>query len=422
MRSLFILSTLLYLLLSSLSSHASEPKAIIETALEQLEPHIKPDNKTGLIHAIERYVTPLLDHERISKLVLGPHWKRASMKQKQRFKSCFARQLQDTQAQTLLDSKHADWQFSELHYNQNKSKAAISFSLQGSLLNRTLTLRLHKEKTDWRIYDAALNGLSLLKSFRDDYAVKIESQGLTKSLASLCQNHPKPVKHVTLAGSNWEPFIGRALPGHGLSVELVRAVFKRAGYETSMEFAPWQTVLKGMKKGKYDVLVANWKTKKRQNMLLFSEPYFTNKLIVISPDRMINSTQDLNLIMQKKGAVLGLMTDYAYGNVLPEKAEIQRHQHYTPLLRKLASGNLTATLMDQCVANYQLHQLPNLENKLKVSAHPIEHKPLHISVLKNHPASTTLIKDFNIALKDYIASEQYKQLLKHYQVKHPSTQ
>lgn len=422
MRSFLIFGSLLCLLLSSLSAHASEPKAIIQTALEQLKPYIKPDNKADLILAVERYVTPHLDHERISKLVLGPHWKRADMKQKQRFMSCFARQLQDTQAQTLLDSQDATWQFSKLHYNQNNSKAAVSFSLQDSLLERTLTLRLHKEKEDWRIYDAALNGLSLLKSFRDDYAVKIESQGLAKTLASLCQNHPKPSKHVILAGNNWEPFIGRALPGHGLSVELVRAVFEHAGYETSMGFAPWQTVMEGMKKGKYDVLVANWKTAKRQSLLLFSEPYFTNKLIVISPDRMINNTQDLNLIMQKKEAVLGLMSDYAYGNILPDKGGVQRHQHYSPLLRKLASGELTATVIDQCVANYQLNQLPNLKAKLQVSAHPIKNKPLHISVWKNHPAAATLIKDFNRALKEYSASKKYRMLLKRYQVKHPSTQ
>ena len=422
MRSFLISSSLLCLLLSSPSSYASEPKAIIQTALEQVKPHIKPDNKADLILAIGRYITPHLDHERISKLVLGPHWKRASMSQKQRFMSCFSRQLQDTQAQTLLDSKHAAWQFSEQHYNQNKSKAAISFSLQDSLLERTLTLRLHKEKEHWHIYDAALNGISLLKSFRDDYAVKIESQGLAKTLASLCQNHPKPSKHITLAGHSWEPFIGRALPGHGLSVELVRAVFERAGYETTMEFAPWQTVMEGMKKGKYDVSVANWKTTKRQSLLLFSDPYFTNQLVVISPDRLINSTHDLNIIMQKKEATLGLMNDYAYGSILPENGEIKRHQHYSPLLRNLASGQLTATLMDQCVANYQLNQLPNLKAKLQVSTHPIENKPLHISILKNHPAGSTLINDFNRALKDYLASDQYTLLLKHYQVKHPSTQ
>lgn len=398
------------------------PRAIIETTLAQIKPYIKPDNKTNLVQAIERHVSPYLDFTGMSRLVLGPYWKRADLDQRDRFLECFSRQLTSTQAQTLLDNNHANWQFTEETFNKTKSKAAISFRLSGSLLERTLTLRLKKEQNQWRIYDAAVNSISLLKTFRDNYAVKIESQGLNKTLVELCQTYPTNTRTVTLAGHNWEPFIGRALPGHGLSVEIVSRVFKAAGYEVAMEYTPWQNVLKGMKSGKYDISIANWKTKTRQNLLLFSEPYFHNQLIAISPHKEINTLSELESFLAPAESKLGLMDDYAYGSLLPKTSNVARHKHYSPMLRKLAGGQLDAVLMDMCVANYQMTQHPNLRSKLMLGQAPLEKKSLHITVLKNHPAANTIIQDFNQSLAIFLKSDEYTALLKRYRVTHELTE
>ncbi len=392
----------------------SNPEKLVNHSFENIAHRLASlqDRSVKNISSIlKQEVGPLLDMERISKLVLASQWKRASLKQKKSFMQCFTRQLRHNQATSLQKWHSRKWQVTATTYNNSGSKVAIKIDMFLDNETRNVVLRLYKSENRWHVYDIAFNGISLLKKFRDDYALKIENQGFGKTLAKLCQNHPLEVKKLVMAANEWPPFIGRSLPGQGFSVELVGKVLKLAGYEVTMAFAPWRKVMKGMEQGKFDISVAAWSNASRQKQLTFSNAYYHNQLVVVSAQHTVNTIEEFQAMLASGHQTLSLMEDYAYDNLIPKGAKIKYHQHYRPLLRKLASKELDMALLDGDVARHFLHSLSSVKSHLQVPTNAIHSKSLHITMLNQHPAAQEVIRDFNRWLEVYLASEEYQALL-----------
>jgi len=409
--------SILIVLVSNLA--LANPEQLINhtfTQISQRMASIKEASLKDIDQILKQELEPIMDMERMSKLVLGDHWKRASLKQKKRFMQCFNRQLRQGQADSLQTWHTGKWSVRATTYNNSGSKVAIEIDMIMKQEVRHMLLRLYKSGDRWYIYDAAFNGISLLKNYRDDYALKIESLGLGKTLAKLCQHYPLPVKKLVMAANEWPPFIGRSLPGQGFSVELVSQVLKRAGYQVSMAFAPWRKVMKGMEKGKYDISVAAWSNPERQKQFLFSSPYYHNQLVVISATQKIDSIDAFQHALLVGNKNLGLMEDYAYDQLIPQGSTISYHQHYGPLLRKLASNEVDMALLDGDVARHILHSMASLKTRLQVPTTTVHSRGLHMTMLKDHPAAKEVMVDFNRWLQVYLESDDYQKLLEKYQL------
>ncbi|MFT5593528.1 MAG: polar amino acid transport system substrate-binding protein [Oceanicoccus sp.] len=403
------------LLLLSLSAQGN-PSIQITQALDGMFSDIQQlSNQTydDYQNLIAIHISPHIDILNMSQLILGRHWKRASIDQKQRFLGCFKRQFRSTQSKALSEWQPRSWQLVRTEFNENKTKAAVIMLLKQSNESREFTLRLHLIENKWLIYDAAYLGLSLLKNFKDDYAVKINSQGLNKTLAQVCQEYPEIIKHLTIAGTQWPPFIARSLPGQGLSVEMVSAILTRAGYKVDMVFAPWKRVQQGMKQGEYDISVAAWKSEKREQYLAFSDPYFYNQLVGLKHKESSFKMDTLNEALSQSLS-LGLIDDYAYSPQIQQYPNRRYLKHYTALFRAIATKDLDFSLLDRSVAQYYLERKPALQNSLQVTTTSLEVKPLHISMVKQHPAVKEVITNFNRYLKMYLKSNDYRTLLTRY--------
>jgi polar amino acid transport system substrate-binding protein len=409
---------ILCLLLFSLSTHA-EPDIQISHALDNMFldlSQLQSLQLTDYQNLIATHISPHIDTLSMAQLILGRHWKRASIKQKQRFLGCFSRQFRATQAQALLEWQPTSWVLQEQTFNENQTKAALVMALKHSQEARQFTLRLHRVDGHWLIYDASYLSISLLKNFKDDYALKINNQGLNKTLAQVCQQYPEVIKHLTLAGTQWPPFISRSLPGQGLSVEIVSAVLIRAGYEVDMVFAPWKRVMKGIEQGKYDVSLAIWKSPQREKHMRFSDPYFVNQLVGIHHKDSQLGMADLDDALSHS-ASLGLIDDYAYSPQIQQYPNRRYLNQYSALFRALSSKDLDFSLLDRSVARFYLDRSPSLKKSLQVNTITLETKPLHISMMLEHPSADKVIDDFNQYLKMYLKSQDYRALLDKYQLK-----
>ncbi len=408
---------ILLLLITHLTQ--ANPEQLISDTLTQVSQRLsalKSPNHTDMDNILKQELEPHMDIERMSKLVLADHWMRASLKQKKRFIQCFNRQLRHDQAVSLQTWQAGQWSIHSTTFNTSGSKVAIDVHMKMAQTTRNMVLRMYKSESHWYIYDAAFNGISMLKNFRDDYALRIESQGLGKTLAKLCQQYPLTIKKLVLAANEWPPFIGRSLPGQGFSVELVSQVLIRAGYEVSMAFAPWSQVDKGMQQGKYDISVAAWSNAARKKKLLFSNPYHQNQLVVVSASHTIKTLDAFQSALLADKKSLGLMKDYAYEQLIPKGSNISYHRHYGPLLRKLASKELDMALLDGDVARYFLNSMASLKNHLQVPTTTLHSKNLHFTMIKDNPKAQSVVLDFNRHLADYLESDDYQTLLKKYQL------
>jgi len=150
--------------------------------------------------------------------------------------------------------------------------------------------------------------------------------------------------------------------------------------------------------------------------LAFSEPYYQNQIVSVSPNPAFINVKNLENLLQKKGA-MGIMDDYAYSAAISRYPNRQYFQNYSGLFRGLTSNKLDFALLDFTVAQYYLKQSAILTERLQVSTTTLETKPLHISMLKAHPVAKKVLKDFNYYLKIYLKSPEYQALLNKYSVK-----
>ena len=115
------------LMLLSLSAQ-SNPDIQITHALDSIFTDIQQISDRNLNdyqNLISTHISPQIDVLSMSQLILGRHWKRASIDQKQRFLECFRRQFRTTQAQALFDWQPSSWKVINQEFNNNQTKAAV---------------------------------------------------------------------------------------------------------------------------------------------------------------------------------------------------------------------------------------------------------------------------------------------------------
>lgn len=136
----------------------------------------QPKHIYDLVYEI---VLPHFDFVRISRWVLGKHWRTASKEQKLRFIRAFRNLMVRTYAMTLLE--YDDQQIRYLPLRGDPASGDVTVHTQ--ILERgrqpiKLNYRLFFHQGRWRAYDVTVEGVSLASTYRTSFATDIRKDGL----------------------------------------------------------------------------------------------------------------------------------------------------------------------------------------------------------------------------------------------------
>ena len=190
MRKLF---SVLFFVFASFHAVAEEPQALIKTAADQLLSEIlsnkeKVDSDTGyLANLIEKNLIPVVDQQYMAKLAMGKSWKQANDQQKQDFMEGFRKLLIKTYAGAFRAYNGQEVTYGETRFSKDKRKAKVmSAIVQPGGKSIDIEYRLLKGTTgDWKVVDAKVAGLALLKTYRTQFAEQFQRDGLDKTIAEL---------------------------------------------------------------------------------------------------------------------------------------------------------------------------------------------------------------------------------------------
>lgn len=217
---------------------------------------------------------------------------------------------------------------------------------------------------------------------------------------------------VTAAQDAWPPFI--ATNGQsGVSVELVRAALATQGYELKMSIMPWSRALIEAQSGDLDLLVATWKTQKREKFLRFSEPYATNRITFISrSDSPFEYTNLDNLT----GMSIGIIRHYGYNDTFNQANNFQRYPATDLIanLKKLSRRRIDITLDDEIAARALMKAEGFDPSEFHFSRAPLSHNPLYVTSAMVNPRSKQLIQAFNRGLKAIKDNGSYDAIMNKY--------
>jgi polar amino acid transport system substrate-binding protein len=219
---------------------------------------------------------------------------------------------------------------------------------------------------------------------------------------------------ISLVVNIWPPYVDSSLPDDGLAMKIVKAAFKRAGYTPTIRIEKWEKALAGSKLGVYEVVGAVWKTKARQEKLLYSNAYLTNNIVLVAH---ANSQMKFDSLADLQGLLIGVLKDYEYDDEFMKNPQILKFQanRLTQNLIAVQQGKLDAAVADRRLAVYELkHFMGNNRADFQFLPKPLNSQKLYIAAPKEIEGSKALIGKFNKGLAAIKKDGTYQKIINGY--------
>jgi ABC-type transporter MlaC component len=400
---------------AQLSIAAEDPRIIVETAAVAMTKRLITDKNLireqpyYLEQLVNELLLPVVDHEFMAKRVLGKHWKKTSTEQKSTFTKAFKHKVIRTYAGAFKAFNGETIKFEDAKYNKSGKKASVKSAIQRvGAPSIDVTYKLYYKNGHWLTYDVVIEGVSLVKSFRDQLNQGIEKNGLAQTISSLALEYKNESTVLKMAGHNWATYISNQLPANGLAVHIVTAVMTRAGYEVEMEFMPWQRVAEGL---------ANGDNETRATVTHFTDPYLTNNLMIVKRKNdplAFNSINEFKQFVSKKGYRLGVFKDFGYGSEFNEIAPLLSLNYYkycNKMMRDVATKDTDIALLDHWTAADSMQKQKNIADHLELTPTPLISRTLHATISHKNSKHKEIAEAFNQALKAMKADGSYKKIL-----------
>ncbi|MCK5696612.1 MAG: transporter substrate-binding domain-containing protein [Gammaproteobacteria bacterium] len=216
---------------------------------------------------------------------------------------------------------------------------------------------------------------------------------------------------ISIVANTWPPYVDKALDGEGLAMKIVKAAFKHSGHTSKIIIEPWSKALNGLHIGAYDVVGAIWKTEERKKELLYSQPYLTNNIVLITN---VNSQITFDSLKDLQGLVVGVLKGYEYDDKFMNDPKILKFQanRLTQNLIAIQNGKLDVAIADKRLALYELKNfMGSNSNHFQFLPKRLNSRKLYLATTKGNPKNKVIIEQFNKGLQAIKKNGTYQTIL-----------
>jgi len=169
------------------SADLSEPQLAIENASNKLKVQLQDETFTQDFAKINLFVEdviePHMDFGRISALVLGKLWRKASKDEKVGFKKEFKTLLVRTYSRAFVDFKDWSVRYLPLKIKEGAKKIIVKTEiLQPGVQPLAVNYRMLLTKGKWKVYDIMIEGVSLVTNYRTSIKTEFKKTGSLKAV------------------------------------------------------------------------------------------------------------------------------------------------------------------------------------------------------------------------------------------------
>ncbi|GEC89479.1 ABC transporter substrate-binding protein [Brevibacillus brevis] len=190
----------------------------------------------------------------------------------------------------------------------------------------------------------------------------------------------------------------------GFDVEIGNEIAKRIGLEANPVTNPWETILQGLKGGKYDAIIGSMThTEERAKQVDFTDPYYISggQIFIAETNESIKTKDDL------KGKIIGVVqasTHKDAAETLTDKTNVKGYPSDIYALQDLLPGRVDAVITDRVVGT---SAIKNQGLKIKATGEVLNKENIAIAVTKDNPELT---KKINEAIKAMVEDGTYEQI------------
>jgi phospholipid transport system substrate-binding protein len=141
---------------------------------------------TGLYDLVEKTLLPNFDTPYAAQLVLGQNWRNATPEQRKRFVEAFYKSLLYTYGDAMVDFTADRLKVLPTKVAPEDTKATVRTEIKRSNGQKVaVNYSMHKANGAWKAWDVVIDGISYVKSYREDYGAQVQQQGLDAVIQQL---------------------------------------------------------------------------------------------------------------------------------------------------------------------------------------------------------------------------------------------
>jgi phospholipid transport system substrate-binding protein len=174
------------------ATDASDPTALVQATAQGMlgdldknrEEYRRDPKKIAAL--VDKYLKPHFDEETSARVVLGQFWRTATPEQRQRFINAFYHSLLANYGDALAEFTADRLKIYPSRVEPGATSATVRTDVRrrnGDLVSVNYSLRLTPQ--GWKAWDVVIDGISYVKSYREDFGAQIESQGLENVIKRL---------------------------------------------------------------------------------------------------------------------------------------------------------------------------------------------------------------------------------------------
>lgn len=147
---------------------------------------------------VNELVIPHFDFISMSKWVLGKNWKTASEAQRANFIEQFKTLLVRTYARALLEYSGQEIKYYPTEQKPDSNLAVVKTELTSSGAQPfPVAYRMHQKDAEWKVVDVAVDGVSLVSTYRGSFATQIKKNGFDSLIQELTNKNEKLASNLT---------------------------------------------------------------------------------------------------------------------------------------------------------------------------------------------------------------------------------
>ncbi len=177
---------------AGLASAAGDAQAVVQETTTAVIDRVRSEKDTLRADPAKMYglvsdmIFPHFDFTIMSQWVLGEQWKAADAAQQKEFVEQFRRLLVRTYATALLEYSDQTIAYPVNEASHNPKTATVKQDIkQPGGGNLPVVYRLHNKTGDWKVFDVAVDGVSLVKTYKSSFAQVIAEGGISKLIENL---------------------------------------------------------------------------------------------------------------------------------------------------------------------------------------------------------------------------------------------
>ncbi len=174
------------------SANTAEAEALVKRVTEEVlsilreDKQIRDGDRKRAAELIENRIAPHFDFERMTALAVGRAWRQAEPAQREALIREFRELLVRTYSNALTNYRDQTVAFRPARPGNDADEAIVrSVVEQPGVAPVPIEYRLARQDGEWKVYDVAVNNVSLVTSYRGSFATELSSGGIEGLLEAL---------------------------------------------------------------------------------------------------------------------------------------------------------------------------------------------------------------------------------------------